>query len=188
MGLIGDRLRLIELDYEFRDVRVLFLRDYGELPLPNGKVTVRKGDELDLPRWQARLLAEQGYVEIKERPLSVDEINMLHYREKRGRGANEIQPLPPDFYLKVRDYVSMLNSAIKDNPSSMLLREREVAEKNTLDLADARLVKILRLAQSGSSEYKDRMTPEEHVAFDVIQSVIEEWRGYVRRLAAGGEG
>ncbi len=186
MGLLAERLKLVELDYEFREVRVLFVKDYEDLPLPNGRVTARKGDEMDLPRWQARLLADMGYVEIKDRRLDVNEINMVHYREKRGRGANEIQPLPQDFYFKVREYVSMLNNAIRESPASMLIREREAAEKNTLDLADTRLVKILRLAQTGSSEFKDRMTPEERILFDVLQSLIEDWKRYAKKVAAGG--
>lgn len=183
--MLEERLKLVELDYEFRDVRVLFIKDYEGLPLPNGRVTARKGDEMDLPRWQARLLAGMGYVEIKDRGVDINEINMIHYRERRGRGA-EVQPLPQDFYFKVREYVEKLNEAIRESPASMLIREREAAEKNVLDLADTRLVKILRLAQTGSSEFKDRMTPEERILFDVLQSLVEDWRRYVKKVAAGG--
>ncbi len=179
------RFRLLRLDYEFRDVRVLFLRDVDGLPLPGGRVNVRKGDEIDVPRWQARLLESMGLVEVRDKGVDIDYINMQHFKEKKTPAANQIQALPQDFYQLVRDYIAKLNEAIRREPGSMLIRDREAAEKNTIDLAEARLSKIVRLALTGASEYKDRLTPEERLIFDYIQRLIEDWRSYVHSVARG---
>ncbi len=185
MSLLRDRLRLVSLDYDLREVRVLFLKDYPRLPLPGGLVEARRGDEMDLPRWQARLLAEAGVVEVRERLPDINDINMYHYREKRGRAANQLQPLPEDFYLRVSEFIERLNEAIRENPSSTLIRDRETAEKNTIDLAETRLSKLIRLAQAESGELKERMTLEERIIFDVIREIIGDWRGYVEKAARG---
>ena len=183
---LRDRLKLIVLDYEMSPVRVLALRDIGPLPLPQGTVTVRRGDELEVPRWQARLLASRGLVEIRERGLDIDAVNMYHYREKRGQAANQLQGLPQDFYLAARDLVARLNEMIRESPSTMLIRDREVLEKNLLDLAETRLSKLLRLAVSGGEEFKERMTPEEALIYDLVRGVVEVWRSYAKELAGGG--
>ena len=185
MGLLEDRLRLVSLDYELRGVRVLFLRDYPRLPLAGGVVDARKGDEMDLPRWQARVLEDMGVVEVRERLPDLNDINMYHYREKRGRAANQLQPLPEDFYLRVSEFVAKLNEAIRENPSSTLIRDRETAEKNTIDLAETRLAKLVRLAQTEGGELKERMTLEERIIFDVLRGIIGGWRAYIERVARG---
>jgi DNA replication factor GINS len=183
---LRERLELVVLDYETRPVRVLALRDIGPVPLPQGMVTVRRGDELEMPRWQARLLASRGLVEVRERGLEIDSVNMHHYKEKRGQAANQLQGLPSDFYLAVHDLIIRLNEMIKESPSTMLIRDREVIEKNLLDLAETRLSKILRLAVSGGEEFKERMTPEESIIYDTLRAVVEVWRGYVKEIAGGG--
>jgi DNA replication factor GINS len=185
---IQARLRLVEYDYLMEPVRVIALKDIGPLPLPQGTVNVRRGDELEVPRWQARELERMGLAEIRDRGLDIDAVNMYHYREKRGRAANQLQGLPRDFYQAVRDLVERLDSMIRESPSTMLIRDREVVEKNMIDLAETRLAKILRLASSGGEEFKERMTPEESIAYDTIRSVVEVFRGYVRSLVGGGEG
>ena len=184
---IQARLRLVEYDYLMEPVRVIALKDIGPLPLPQGMVNVRRGDELEVPRWQARELERMGLAEIRDRGLDIDSVNMYHYREKRGRAANQLQGLPRDFYLAVRDLVERLDTMIRESPSTMLLRDREVVEKNLMDLAETRLAKILRLASSGGEEFKERMTPEESITYDTIRSVVEAFRAYVRGLV-GGEG
>ncbi|MEB3850965.1 MAG: DNA replication complex GINS family protein [Desulfurococcales archaeon] len=187
-GSLELRLRLIVMDYEMRPVRVLALKDIGPLPLPQGIVNIRRGDELEMPRWQARILSEEGAVEIRERALDIDTINMYHYREKRGQAANQLQGLPQDFYMAARDLIVKLNEMIRESPSTMLIRDREVLEKNLIDLAETRLSKIIRLAVSGGEEFKERMTPEEGIVYDRLRGVVEAWRRYAREIAGGGSG
>ncbi len=180
------RLRLVAYDYLVEPVRVLALKDIGPLPLPQGAVNVRRGDELDVPRWQARELERLGLVEVRARGLDIDTVNMYHYKEKRGQAANQLQSIPQDFYMAARELIERLDEMIRESPSTMLIRDREVVEKNLLDIAETRLVKLLRLAASGGEEFRERMTPEESIAFDAIRAVVDVFRDYVRGLAGGG--
>ncbi len=182
---LDERLELIRLDYEARNVRVLFLKNYPELPAPGGRLNARKGDELELPRWQARILEEKGIVEVKDKRLSIDTVNNFHYREKRKTGANQLIQLPLDFYLKARELVEELNQLIKEKPSHMLLKDREMLEKNLIELAETRLMKIVRLALTGGEELRERMTPEETLVYMNIHDSVSRWRRYIEEIFRG---
>ncbi len=176
---LDERLKLIQLDYETRNVRVVFLKNYHGLPTPAGRVNARRGDELDLPRWQARLLEANGLVEVKDKKLDIDTVNTYHYREKRRTAANQLTPLPNDFYLKARELVEELNKLIQEHPTHMLLRDREILEKNLVELAETRLVKILRLALTSGEELRDRMTPEENLVYTGVNEITRMWKEYI---------
>ncbi len=186
MDRVRERLKLIETDFVTSLVRVQFVKDYGDLPTLNGIVSLRRGDEVELPRWQAEELLKKGYVNIKEQAISLDEVNFYHYREKRSQSASAPQQLPQDFYLKAKELVKSLDKAIRKSPSSMLLRDRETIEKNIMELAETRLIKIIRLAQAGGEEYREKMTPEETILYNIVRSLLEAWRGYVSGLLKGG--
>ncbi|MCX8195532.1 MAG: DNA replication complex GINS family protein [Acidilobaceae archaeon] len=182
---IKERLELAKLSYLQRRVRVQFLKDYPALPTPSGIINARRGDELELPRWQARLLRAQGYVEVREAVMDVGYINQHHFKEKRGESAAQLVHLQPDFYLKAGELVALLNSAIRESPSSGVIREREGVERNLVDLAEMRLGKMLRLAQAGERGMRERMTPEELALFEHLLEGIEAWKNHVRLLARG---
>jgi len=184
----GAKLKMIMIDYELRLVKVVFLKNVRGLPTPAGRLDVKRGDELELPRWQARLLEARGLAEIKERELDINGINMYHYKEKRKTAPNNLSQLPQDFYLKARDLVARLNETIRENPSNMLLRDREIVEKNLLELADTRLAKIVRLALTGGEELRDRMTPEEAMIYDEVSDIVKAWRNYIKSIFYVGEG
>jgi DNA replication factor GINS len=179
---IGLQLKLVAVDYMLRPVRVVFLKSLDSpIPTPSGLATYRKGDEVDLPRWQARLLASKGVVEIREQQLDIDTVNMYHYREKRRGAANQLSSLPQDFYPKAFELVEKLNETIRSRPSHMLLRDREILEKNLIEIAESRLAKILRLAVTEEGGVREKLTPEETVVYDRILEAIKEWREYVKR-------
>ncbi|MEB3773884.1 MAG: DNA replication complex GINS family protein [Desulfurococcales archaeon] len=181
-----DKLELVELDYMVREVRVLFLKDYYELPTPSGVINARKGDEMNLPRWQARYLEELGVVDVRENGLTLDVVNMYHFRERRTSAANKLSQLPQDFYRKASELVEKLNKLIRESPSHMLLRDREVLEKNLIELGEARMMKLIRLAQTGGGEeLRSNMTPEEQLLYDSVKGIVESWRGYIRKLFPG---
>jgi len=182
---ISDRLKLIELDYRFREVRVLFLKDYEELPTPLGVITVRKGDELPLPRWQAMILNKMGIVDVRDSGIDIDVINMYHFKERKSSAANKLTQLPQDFYMKASELVEKLNKMIREAPSHMLLKDREIIEKNLIELSEARLMKIIRLAHTGGDELRGNMTPEEQLLYDGMKSVVDSWRRYIRGLFPG---
>ncbi|MEB2793824.1 MAG: DNA replication complex GINS family protein [Caldisphaeraceae archaeon] len=181
-----ERLRLLNLDSRLRRTRVLLLRDYNSLPMPGGVMSVRKGDEIEVPRWEAEFLKERGVAEIKEEGIDIDYINNYHFREKRNSAPNQLTSLPQDFYLKIRSFIKKLDEAISKSPSHMLINDREAAEKNFLELSDVRLIKIIRLSQTDGDELKDRMTPEELLLYTTMKEIVKSWKEYVQSLIKGG--
>ncbi len=183
-----DRLRLIIDDYEYRSVRVVFLRDYPGLPTPHGRVNARRGDEMDLPRWQARILEREGVVEVRDRLIDVDTINMYHYQEKKKASPKALSQLPQDFYLKVRDLIRKIDETIREDPrrvNLVLLQDRDIIERNLYDLAQTRLLKIIRLAVTGGEEFRERLTPEESLIYGSVSDVSEAWRKYIQSIFRG---
>ncbi|MCE4614338.1 MAG: DNA replication complex GINS family protein [Desulfurococcales archaeon] len=182
---IRDRLKLLEGDYELEPVRVLVLRE-AEIPAPSGVTVVQRGEELDLPRWQARKLRDSGIVEIKEAEIGSEEIARVHFTEVNSRGAIQLAQLPPRFYLKVREYIENLNRAIKENPSPSLFNDRANTEKLLADIVDRRLNKIVRLVVAGGDDsVLDKMTPEEKILYKTLLETLKTWRegiiGYLGR-------
>lgn len=184
--VIGERLKLIKLDYEFRRVRVIFIKDYPGLPTPTGLLDVKKGDELELPRWQARLLREEGYVELRDVPVDLEFINMYHYKERKGSTASQLSQIPQDFYVKAAELIEKLDRLIKETPSQVIIRDREVAERNLVDIAEARLAKIIRFSYTGGEEFREKMSPEERIIYNHVVEAVEAWRSYLKELVARG--
>ena len=179
---MSSQLELIAMDYLLRSVRVVFLESPSEpIPTPAGPVRVRRGDEIDLPRWQAKMLAERGLVEVRDEQIDIDTVNRYHFMEKRRMGANQLSSLPQDFYPKAFELVERLDRLIREKPFHMLIRDREILEKNLIELSEARLAKIIRLAMTEEGGVRERLTPEEAVVYDRILETIKSWRGYVRR-------
>ena len=182
--MLDVRLKLVGLDYEFRRVRVVFLRDYQKLPTPTGFIDVRRGDELELPRWQARLLRDLGYVEVRDGGVDLDFVNLHHYKEKKSSG--QLTQVPQDFYFRASELVERLDRLVREAPSHMVYRDREMAERNLIDMAETRLAKILWLSYSGGEEFRDRMTPEERIVYNHVLEAVEAWRGYLKNLVSRG--
>jgi DNA replication initiation complex subunit (GINS family) len=87
--------------------------------------------------------------------------------------------------MRAFELIERLNKLIREAPSQAILRDREVAERNLLDIAEARLAKILKLTYSGGEEFRDKMTPEERIVYNHVLEVLESWRSYVKSSIAG---
>ncbi|MEM0340397.1 MAG: hypothetical protein QXN05_02505 [Acidilobaceae archaeon] len=179
--MLLDKFELAWLDYEMRRSRVVFLRDYPRLPTPMGLISVRRGDELELPRWQARLLKAKGYVEVRDSEIDLDTINTLHFRERRNP-PGELVAFQQDFYLRVKDFLEKIDKVIRENPSHMFLRDRDTAEKNVVDIAETRLLKLLKLAYSQDVSMKTKITIEELVLYEHLIKLVSSWREYIKKI------
>jgi DNA replication initiation complex subunit (GINS family) len=100
-------------------------------------------------------------------------------------GGGKLTQVPQDFYMKAFELIGRLNKLIRETPSQAILRDREVAERNLIDIAEARLAKILKLTYSGGEEFRDKMTPEERIIYNHLVEVLESWRSHVKSSIAG---
>ncbi|MGC9071415.1 MAG: GINS complex subunit Sld5 [Acidilobus sp.] len=182
---LADRMKLVEIDSLLRPVKVMIVKDYN-LVLAEGRLSAKKGDEVEVPRWLAQALLVKGIARPKEE-VDVNYINSYHYKERRSSTTSQLTQLPPDFYIAVGEYIRGLEEQIKAQPSHMLINDRDVSEKNLLELSQLRLNKIMRLAQTDAgNEAVPSMTPEEALLYSTIKETIESWRKYIQDLVGGG--
>ena len=169
-----------------RPVRVIILKDV-RIPVTDKPMDLRKGSEVELPRWVAEVLVEDGVAKFKD-VIDLNYINAYHYKEKRTASTSQLSQLPPDFYVKVKEYIKSLEESLRSSPNFMLLNDREVSEKNLLEISQIRLGKIIRLAQTEVQEdVTPLLTPEETLVYSLVREVVESWRSYIQSLV-GGEG
>ncbi|MFP3144564.1 MAG: GINS complex subunit Sld5 [Caldisphaera sp.] len=178
------RLKLLSYDSIVRRKRVMMKKDYV-LSFPDGTINAKKGDEIDIPMWQAEYLKSIGVADIKDEEVDINYINTYHFREKKNQAPNQLTSLPQDFYIKIGNLIKNLDNAIAKTPTHMLINDREVAEKNFIELSENRLLKIIRLSQTNGDDLKDRMTPEEVLVYVMIKDIISSWKNYVLSLSKG---
>ncbi len=182
------RLQLVREYFEGRLVRVVFVKDYEGLPTPGGVINARRGDEVELPRWQARMLKEMGYVDMRDDSIDIDEVNRVHFSEVTRSGASTLVSLREDFYYQVERFVARINEMLREKVIHMLLQDKDRVQQNVKAIADARFQKIVRLAMPPQDEtFKDRMTPEEIIVYTAVAETANAWDRYIKRVIEGGE-
>ncbi len=160
------------------------LRD-ETVPLPDGTLSAKKGDEVEAPRWVARVLVARGAAKLKDE-VDITYLNSYQYRERRTAAPSQLPQLPPDFYIKVSEYLRSLDEQLRTSPSAMLMRDRESGEKALMEIAQLRLSKVIRLAQVESQEdLTASMTPEEALLYTRLRELLGSWKSYVASLAGG---
>lgn len=169
--------------YDVERVKVKVLRKVPEIrvgeevlgPLPQDQ-------EVEVERWVAKILKEEGYVEIiDERSTDLATMSKIAWKESR---TPQLTPLEPTFYIKARNYLKSLAEKAKTNPEA--LNEKRLAEVRLIDVINCRVQKIVNMALTGAQpprEVLDCLTPEERMLFNELCSLISRWR----RSIKGGE-
>ena len=178
---LDERLQLLGIDALLRPVKVMILSDC-RVPLPEGPLQAKKGDEVEVPRWIAEVLVSQGLAKYKEE-VNVNYVNMYHYKERRSTTGSQLAQLPPDFYVSVGEFIRSLEEEIKRSPSHMLINDKDMSEKNIIELSETRLSKIIRLAQTDmGDEEVPKMTPEEALVYSQLKTTVSAWKKYIESL------
>ena len=154
-------------------IRVVAKKDFPEHPEIPWKV--KRGLEMDLPRWFHDLLSEGGFVE-RNKPVDVKEIEKILHKEQMTNRPLEV---PEDIYLWLKNAIS--EAFIKKEPG---LLERRRLMTNLLELSSARLRKMLRYLLLAHSEDKwrllERLIPEERILYLTLRSLVDGWREDLR--------
>jgi DNA replication factor GINS len=185
--VIEEGLRLARLAYESSTVRVMVLKDAGRVVVGDSTYELRKGTELELPRWLAKLLAEEGVVELLETPLSLNDIARAHFSATSASTVAELEQLPRDFYQQVAEYIRNLDTRVRREFDPALLEERHKASQYVKDIASKRVGILLRALRSPTAigELRDKLTPEEQVLFNTLSLVLETWVKGMEELIGG---
>ena len=181
------RLAVIEARYELRPVRVMVVRDAGRIRVDGVEYELRKGTEVEIPRWMARVLAERGIVEPLESPMTLDDVARVHYMVTEAQSLADTPSLPEDFYLRARDYLESLRRELRRRPDPQLLDELGKAEVYLEEIVTKRLWTVLQLLRSPSAraEVYERLSSEEKALHDTLHEAIEEWRKRISPVERG---
>ncbi len=185
---VRPRLEALRVRYELKPVRVMVVKEVGRIVVDGVEYELRKGTEIEIPRWLARVLAAKGLVELLESPLTLDDIARAHFMVTEAHSLADTPSLPEDFYLRALDYLEQLEEALRRSPEPQLLEEKSKAELYLEEIISRRLWTILQLLRSPAAraEVYEKLSPEEKVLHDTLHEEIEEWRRWVSPSARGG--
>jgi DNA replication factor GINS len=146
------------------EVRVTYKED-AKMSVGNIVIDAKEGDMSSLPRWIAKILLEQGTVEIQ----SNDVIGYISRTMNRERIAkpHDLTGVDVDFYVRVNDYLEGLKE-----------RERENLIVSLNTFVASRLEKIVKLAAASSlsPELEGKLSAEEKELYILINKVSTKFK------------
>ncbi|MCP8317932.1 MAG: DNA replication complex GINS family protein [archaeon] len=172
---IIDFLKDYEIGFLLIPVKVIMKQDLpaieiGSVNLPEA----HEGDVIEVPRWAAEVMVQMGFAEIQEESFDLELFKALS--RERMQDSSQISTLKSDFYLEMKRKMKFMKSMTEKDESS-----KEAYEKfssSSYDLIALRTSKILYLAGSSvlSPDLERKITPEEKNLFELIRSIIEDWK------------
>lgn len=156
--------RVYQLGYMLEEIRVAYKED-AKMSVDNIVIDAKEGDMSSLPRWIAKILLEQGTVEIQ----SNDVIGYISRTMNRERIAkpHDLTGVDVDFYVRVNDYLEGLKE-----------RERENLIVSLNTFVASRLEKIVKLAAASSlsPELEGKLSAEEKELYILINKVSTKFK------------
>ncbi|MFL6476858.1 MAG: hypothetical protein ACJ70Z_08935 [Nitrososphaera sp.] len=155
---------IYQLGYMLEEVRVTYKED-AKMWVGSLVIDAKEGDMSSLPRWIAKLLVEQGTVEIQ----SSDAMGYISRTLNRERIAkpHDLSGVDIDFYVRVNDYLEALRE-----------RERENLIVSLNTFVASRLEKIVKLAAAStlSPELEGKLSAEEKELYTQINKLSSKFK------------
>ncbi len=160
------------LGYMAEEVRVSYKKD-TKITVGNISIDAKEGDMSSLPRWVARILSDQGIVEIQS---TIDLASYISRSMNRERIAkpHDLSGIDIDFYVRVNDYIEGLRE-----------RERENLLVSLNTFVASRLEKIVKLAAASqlSPDLEAKLAAEERELYLLINDASSKFkRGVLRKF------
>lgn len=155
---------IYQLGYMLEEVRVTYKEDV-KMSIGNIVIDTKEGDMSSLPRWIAKILVEQGTVEIQSNDVT-GYISRTMNRERIAK-PHDLSGVDIDFYVRVNDYLE----GLKDRE-----RENLIVSLNTF--VASRLEKIVKLAAASSlsAELEGKLSAEEKELYILINKVSTKFK------------
>jgi len=146
------------IEYLMEDVRVSYKRDVN-VSVGDFTIDAKEGDLSSIPRWVAKILLDQGTVEIPDNHVSAYISRALN-RERIAK-PHDLSGIDTDFYIRVNDYLEGLKE-----------RERENLIVSMNSFIASRLEKIVKLAAASplSPELKEKLSAEENELYILVHN------------------
>jgi DNA replication factor GINS len=155
---------IYQIGYMAEEVRVSFRKDV-QMTVGNLAINAKEGDMSSLPRWVAKILSEQGAVEIQGNDIA-GYVSRAMNRERIAK-PHDLSGIDVDFYVRVNDYIEGLRE-----------RERENLVVSLNTFVASRLEKIVKLAAATplSPELEARLSAEEKELYLLINNASLKFR------------
>jgi DNA replication factor GINS len=155
---------IYQLGYMLEEVRVTYKEDV-KMSIGNIVIDTKEGDMSSLPRWIAKILVEQGTVEIQSNDVT-GYISRTMNRERIAK-PHDLSGVDIDFYVRVNDYLEGLKE-----------RERENLIVSLNTFVASRLEKIVKLAAASSlsAELEGKLSAEEKELYILINKVSTKFK------------
>ncbi|MEA2070508.1 MAG: hypothetical protein U9O98_04380 [Asgard group archaeon] len=164
-------LQRIVFDFEDEEVMVKCLKNHQNINIGGETLKIVKGMEFKTAFWVARILAEEGLVEIENmKSFDIPFMQSLLWDESESQTPIEIDP---DFY----PVVSLQIENLDKKGTTFSLRDKERMEALLKDIITKRRFKIIKLAQKvgNPSPYVKYLTPEELWLFKALRDQLQQW-------------
>jgi DNA replication factor GINS len=162
---------IYHVGYMAEEVRVSYRKDV-KMIVGSVSIDAKEGDMSSLPRWAAKILSEQGAVEIQSNDTAAYISRALN-RERIAR-PHDLSGIDVDFYVRVNDYLEGLRE-----------RERESLLVSLNTFVASRLEKIVKLAAASqpSPDLEARLAAEEKELYQIINSASNAFKkGVLKKL------
>jgi DNA replication factor GINS len=161
---IEDIQDIYKLAYMMEEVRVSYRKD-AKMSVVNIAIDAKEGDMSSLQRWVARILVDQGTVEIQSNDIT-GYISRTINRERIAK-PHDLSGVDIDFYVRVNEYLEGLRE-----------RERENLIVSLNTFVASRLEKIVKLAAASplSAELESKLTAEEKELYILINNVSTKFK------------
>jgi DNA replication factor GINS len=155
---------IYQVGYMMEEVRVSYKKD-AKMMVGNVAIDAKEGDMSSLQRWVAKILVEQGAVEIQSNDIT-GYISRTMNRERIAK-PHDLSGIDVDFYVRVNDYLEGLRE-----------RERENLIVSLNTFVASRLEKIVKLAAASSlsPELEAKLTAEEKELYILINNASTKFK------------
>jgi DNA replication factor GINS len=159
------------LGYLAEEVRVTYKKDV-KMTVGSVAIDAKEGDMSSLQRWVAKILVDQGAVEVQSSE-SASYISRAMNRERIAK-PHDLSGVDVDFYVRVNDHLE----GLKDRE-----RENMIVSLNTF--VGSRLEKIVKLAAASplSPELEAKLSAEEKELYNLINNASAKFKkGVLKRF------
>jgi DNA replication factor GINS len=155
---------IYQLGFMLEEVRVSYKED-AKMSVGNLVIDAKEGDLSSVPRWIAKILVEQGIVEIQSND-ATGYVSRTMNRERIAK-PHDLSGVDVDFYVRVNDYLKGLKE-----------RERENLVVSLNTFVASRLEKIVKLAAASSlsPELEGKLSAEEKELYILIHKISTKFK------------
>lgn len=159
---VKDRIKFVQkfyyIKYLMEEIRITFKKNFS-INLNNLFLEAKDGEIASIPRWLAKILESDKYVEIQDIDFLVYISRSLN-RERISK-PHDLSGIDVDFYIRVNDYIERL----KEN-------EKEPILVSLNSFVTSRIEKIVKLAAASplSIELEKKLSAEEKELYNFIHN------------------